>query len=175
MAQTSWSRQTLVKHDQATLLTAPKPPQPIDKGLPTAGLLAQVIVSKFGDNLPGYRQADIFSRHSIEIRRSTIYGWLARVADLCQPLHNLMQRQVLSSKVTHIDDTQVKLIDHSIGSTKLARFWGYLGDGNHPYAVYDFTVDRSAPVPRLFWKTIKATYKQMLTVAMTEFIQTTPT
>ena len=138
------------KHDQAMLLTAPKPPQPIDKGLPTAGLLAQVVVSKFGDHLPGYRQEDIFSRHGIEIRRSTIYGWLARVADLCQGLYDLMQHQVLNSKVIHTDDTQVKLIDHSIGSTKLARFWGYLGDANHPYAVYDFTVDRSRAGPETF-------------------------
>ena len=77
------------KHDQAKLLIAPKPPQPIEKGLPTAGLLAQVVVSKFGDHLPGYRQEDIFSRHGIEIRRSTIYGWLAQVADLCRPLYDL--------------------------------------------------------------------------------------
>ena len=55
------------------------PRQPIEKGLPTAGLLAQVVVSKFGDHLPGYRQEDIFSRHGIEIRRSTIYGWLPRL------------------------------------------------------------------------------------------------
>lgn len=140
------------KHDQAKLLTAPKPPQPIDKGLPTAGLLAQVVVSKFGDHLPGYRQEDIFSRHGIEIRRSTIYGWLASVADLCQGLYDQMQQQVLSSKVIHTDDTQVKLIDHSIRSTKLARFWGYLGDAQHPYAVYDFTVDRSRAGPETFLK-----------------------
>ena len=131
------------KHDQATLITAPKPPQPIGKGLPTASLLAQVVVSKFGDHLPGYRQEDIFARHGINIRRSTIYGWLAQVADLCMPLHELMKERVLQSKVIHTDDTQVKLIDHSISSTRLARFWGYLGDANHPYAVYDFTTDRS--------------------------------
>lgn len=140
------------KHDQAKLLTAPKPPQPIEKGLPTAGLLAQVVVSKFGDHLPGYRQEDIFSRHGIEIRRSTIYGWLAQMADLCRPLYDLMQQQVLLSKVIHTDDTQVKLIDHSIGSTKLGRYWGYLGDSNHPYAVYDFTVDRSRAGPETFLK-----------------------
>ena len=66
------------KHDEANLITAPKPPQPIEKGLPTAGLLSQVVVSKFGDHLPGYQQEDIFSRHGIEIRRSTIYSWLRR-------------------------------------------------------------------------------------------------
>ena len=80
------------KHDQAKLITAAKPPQPIEKGLATAGLLAQVVVSKFGDHLPGYRQEDIFSRHGIEIRRSTIYGWMAAAADLCQPLYELMVR-----------------------------------------------------------------------------------
>jgi transposase len=138
------------KHDEAKLVTAPKPPQPIEKGLPTAGLLSQVVVSKFGDHLPGYRQEDIFSRHGIEIRRSTIYSWLAQVADLCQPLYQLMVRQVLASKVIHTDDTQVKLIDRSTAGTKLARFWGYLGDANHPYAVYDFTSDRSRAGPQEF-------------------------
>jgi transposase len=138
------------KHDQARLITAPRPPQPIEKGLPTAGLLSQVVVSKFGDHLPGYRQEDIFSRHGIEIRRSTIYSWLAQVADLCQPLYQLMVRQVLASKVIHTDDTQVKLIDQSTAGTRLARFWGYLGDANHPYAIYDFTSDRSRAGPQKF-------------------------
>lgn len=138
------------KHDEAKLVTAPKPPQPIEKGLPTAGLLSQVVVSKFGDHLPGYRQEDIFSRHGIEIRRSTIYGWLAQVADLCQPLYELMKTRVLASKVIHTDDTQVKLIDHGIQGTKLARFWGYLGDASHPYVVYDFTTDRSRAGPQKF-------------------------
>jgi len=113
-------------------------------------LLAQVVVSKFGDHLPGYRQEDIFSRHGIEIRRSTIYSWLAQVADLCQPLYELMKERVLESKVIHTDDTKVKLIDHSIGGTRLARYWGYLGDANYPYAVYDFTTDRSRAGPEKF-------------------------
>ncbi len=140
------------KHDEAKLVTAPKPPQPIEKSLATAGLLSQVVVSKFGDHLPGYRQEDIFSRHGINIRRSTIYSWLAQVADLCLPLYASMCARVLQSKVIHTDDTQVKLIDHSIGGTRLARFWGYLGDANHPYAVYDFTTDRSRAGPESFLK-----------------------
>ena len=138
------------KHDESTLITAPKPPQPIEKGLPTSGLLSQVVVSKFGDHLPGYRQEDIFSRHGIGIRRSTIYSWLAAVADLCQPLYERMKDRVLASKVIHTDDTKVKLIDHSIKGTKLARFWGYLGDANHPYAVYDFTTTRERAGPQKF-------------------------
>jgi transposase len=138
------------KHDQAKLVTAPKPPQPIEKGLATAGLLAQVVVSKFGDHLPGYRQEDIFSRHGIHIRRSTIYDWMAQVADLCQPLYQLMVDRVLQSKVIHTDDTKVKLIDTALRGTRTARFWAYLGDHNNRYAVYDFTEDRSRDGPAKF-------------------------
>ncbi len=61
-----------------------------------------------------------------------------------------MRTHVLDSKVIHTDDTQVKLIDHSIGGTRLARFWGYLGDAKNPYAVYDFTTDRSRAGPESF-------------------------
>jgi transposase len=140
------------KHDEATLATAPKPPQPVEKGLAAAGLLAQVVVSKFGDHLPGYRQEDIFSRHGVNIRRSTLYDWLASVADLCEPLVELMKSEVLASNVIHTDDTQVKLVDKSLRGTRLARFWGYLGDKAHPYAVYDFTEDRSRDGPQKFLK-----------------------
>jgi transposase len=140
------------RHDQAELITADKPPQPIEKGLAAAGLLAQVVISKFGDHLPGYRQEDIFSRHGIEIRRSTIYDWLSGVADLCRPLYELMKARVLQSKVIHTDDTQVKMIDKTLRSTRLARFWAYLGDRDHPYVVYDFTEDRSRDGPQQFLK-----------------------
>lgn len=138
------------KHDEAVLVTAPKPPQPVEKGLAAAGLLAHVAISKLGDHLPGYRLEDIFSRHGIGIRRSTIYDWLAAVADLCAPLYELMKQQVLASRVIHTDDTQVKLIDKSLRSTRLARFWAYLGDSKHPYVVYDFTEDRSRDGPSRF-------------------------
>ena len=140
------------KHDEATLVTAPKAPQPIDKGLAGPGLLAQVVVGKFGDHLPGYRLEDIFSRHGVEVRRSTIYDWLSAVADLCTPLYELMKSRVLDSKVIHTDDTQVKLIDTSIRSTRLARFWAYLGDRGHPYTVYDFTETRERAGPEKFLK-----------------------
>ena len=142
------------KHDGVTeatkLLTAPKPPQPIEKGLAGPGLLAQMVVGKFGDHLPGYRMEDILSRHGVEIRRSTIYGWLAAVADLVTPLVELMKQRVLQSKVIHTDDTQVKLIDKTIRSTRLARFWAYLGDWENPYTVYDFTETRERAGPYEF-------------------------
>lgn len=140
------------KHDEATLVTASKPPQPIEKGLAAPSLLAQVVVSKIGDHLTGYRLEDIFSRHGVEIPRSTIYDWLAGAADLCRTFYELMKTRVLSSRVVHTDDTQVKLIDSSLRSTRSARFWAYLGDRRNPYAVYDFTEDRTRDGPVRFLK-----------------------
>ena len=140
------------KHDEAKLITTPKPPQPIEKGLAGPGLLAAMVVGKFGDHLPGYRLEDILSRHGVEIRRSTIYDWLSAVADLAQPLYDLMKQRALASKVIHTDDTQVKLIDTTIGGTRLARFWAYIGDRDYPYEVYDFTESRGRAGPQEFLK-----------------------
>ena len=138
------------KHDEAQVLTAAKPPQPIDKGLPGPGLLAAMVVGKFGDHLPGYRLEDILARQGVIIRRSTIYGWLAAAADLCLPLVALLTQRVLSSKVVHTDDTSVKLIDHGLHGTKTARFWAYVGDAANPYTVYDFTETRQRDGPQTF-------------------------
>ena len=138
------------KHDQARLFTAPKPPQPIDKGLPGPGLIAALALGKFGDHLPGYRLEDILFRHGARIRRSTIYDWLAAAADLAEPLVALMRRRLLESKVIHTDDTQVKLIDKAIRGTRLARYWAYVGDRGHPYIVYDFTDTRERKGPQRF-------------------------
>jgi transposase len=138
------------RHDEATLVTAPKPPQPIDKGLPGPGLLAALTLGKFGDHLPGYRLEDILARHGVEIRRGTIYDWLAAAADLAAPLLQLMIGRLLASKVVHTDDTQVKLIDLAIRGTRLARFWAYVGDRGHPYIVYDFTETREREGPARF-------------------------
>ena len=78
---------------------ATKPAQPIHKGLPGPGLLAQTVLSKYGDYLPLYRQEDILSRHGIIIRRSTLCDWVASTADLLKPLYDLMSDRVRSSHV----------------------------------------------------------------------------
>ena len=138
------------KHDEAKLVTAPKPPQPIDKGLAAAGLLAHVVVSKFGDHLPGYRLEDIFSRHGVEIRRGTIYQWLAAMAELCRPLYGLLKCRVLQSRIIHTDDTTVRMLEPPLRDSQTSRFWAYLGDSRQPYVVYDFTRDRSRDGPKTF-------------------------
>lgn len=130
--------------------TAPKPPQPIDKGLPGPGLLAYLTLSKHGDYLPLYRLEDIFSRSGILLRRSTLCGWVGSVADLLKPLYDLMCQHVLRSGVIHTDDTGIKML--SEGHCQSCKFWTYVGDETNPYAVYEFSLTREGENPSRFLK-----------------------
>lgn len=132
------------------LVSAPKPAMPIDKGLPGPGLLAHMIVSKYFDHLPLYRQENISERQGVKIPRSTSCDWMAACAELLRPLYDLMAAKVLQSLWLHTDDTPVKNLDHEPGTTDKARFWIYYGDRNHPYNVFDFTINRKRDGPQSF-------------------------
>lgn len=129
---------------------APKPPQPIEKGLPGPGLCAHTILSKFGDHQPMYRQEDIQSRLGCVIRRSTLCDWQAALAELALPFVQRMKSLILLSKVIHTDDTSIKMLQPGRGTTRTCKFWPYLGDWLHPYAVYDFTLSRERDGPARF-------------------------
>ena len=153
------ARLKVVQHDRVKyacraceehVATANKPPQPIEKGLPGPGLCAHTVLSKFGDHQPLYRLEDIHSRLGMTIRRSTLCGWQAALADLAKPLVERMKFLVLQSKVIHTDDTSIKMLQPGEGQTRTAKFWPYLGDWLHPYAVYDFTLSRERDGPQQF-------------------------
>jgi transposase len=127
---------------------APKPPQPIDKGLPGSGLLAHLTLSKYGDYLPLYRLEDILSRSGILLRRSTLCGWITQTADLLKPLYDQMCHRVLSSHVIHTDDTGIKML--SEGQCQNCKFWTYVGDDANPFAVYEFSLTREGKNPSRF-------------------------
>jgi len=133
-----------------TVVTAPKPMQPIEKGLPGPGLLAHVAVSKYGDHLPLYRQEGIFQRQGVELSRRTMCDWMGRCAQLVSPLFELMKQRVLKSKVMQTDDTPVPVLAPELGRTRTGRIWTYVGDGEHPYIVYDYTPTRSRDGPEAF-------------------------
>ena len=132
------------------VVIADKPPQPIEKGLPGPGLCAHTVLSKFGDHQPMYRQEDIHSRLGKKIRRTTLCGWQAALARLALPLVQRMKFLVLQSKVIHTDDTSIKMLEPGRGQTRTCKFWPYLGDWLHPYAVYDFTLSRERDGPQKF-------------------------
>jgi transposase len=129
------------------LATAPKPPQPIDKGMPGPGLLAQVVVSKYHDHLPLHRQERIFERQGFRLNRSTTCQWMAACAELLKPLYALMVARVLRSKAIHADDTPVPVLDETRTSTRRGHLWDYLGDKDHPYNVFDFMPNHSRDGP----------------------------
>jgi transposase len=137
---------------QEHIALADKPQQPIDKGLPGPGLLAQTITSKYSDHLPLYRLEDIFARHGVELLRATLCGWMASCAELLTPLYDLMVKRVLLSVVIHTDDTTVPVLDRTLPKTRTGRFWDYIGDVRHPYVVYDYTPRRTQDGPERFLK-----------------------
>jgi transposase len=135
---------------------AAKPEAAIDKGMAGPGLLAYIVTSKFSDYLPLYRLEDIFERQGFEISRATQSVWCGDVADLVEPLYELMAERVRQSHVVATDDTILPML--SVGKTQAARMWVYVGDTAHPYNVFDFTLHRGRDGPRYFLRD----YQQVL-------------
>jgi transposase len=136
--------------------TAAKPEMAIDKGMAGPGLLAYIATSKFSDYVPLYRLEDIFKRQGFEISRATQSVWCGDMADLAEPLWELMAERVRASHVVATDDTIMPML--SKGKTANARMWVYVGDDDYPYNVFDFTLNRGRDGPKYFLKD----YRQVL-------------
>ena len=128
----------------------------IEKGMAGPGLLAYIVTSKFSNYLPLYRLEDIFERQGFEISRATQAVWCGDVADLVEPLYELMAERVRQSHVVATDDTILPML--SVGKTKSARMWVYVGDAAHPYNVFHFTLNRGRDGPKYFLRD----YQQVL-------------
>src|SRR5271170_5250675 len=132
-------------------VSSPPPPErPIGRGIAGPGLIAQIVVSKFGDHLPLYRQEDIFVRHGLHLSRSTLCDWVSAAAELLEPLYELQRRLVLQSAALWTDDTPVTVLVGGEAGSRQGRFWTYIGDDAHPYSVYDFTMSRGRDGPQSF-------------------------
>jgi len=140
------------------VVQAAKPAQPIEKGLAGPGLLAHVITSKYCDHLPLHRQERIIGRHGVHLSRKTLCGWVLQCAEVLRPVVDAMREAVLRSKVIHTDDTPVKVQDQNKErTTRKAYLWPYVGDGNHPYIVFDYTPTRSKDGPEAFLASFRGT------------------
>jgi hypothetical protein len=137
---------------QEHVVTADKPRQPIEKGIPGPGLLAHIVADKYVRHLPLYRQEEDLACFGVLIRRSTLAGWMAGAAECLLPLYELMKRRVLASDVLGTDDTPVKVLDPELDHTRTGRFWAYVGDDRHPNTVYDYTPNRKRDGPAKFLK-----------------------
>jgi transposase len=132
---------------------APLPSRPIERGRPGPGLLARVLVAKYGDHLPLYRQSQIFAREGIDLDRSTLAGWVGKSTALLEPLADTIGRHALGGQTVFADDTPIKLQAPGEGGAKTARIWTYVRDERPwlgpgpPAACYRFTVDRKGEHP----------------------------
>jgi transposase len=136
-----------------TIHQAPAPDRPIAKGLATPGLIAQVLVSKYCDHTPLYRQAQIFARHGARIERSTLAGWVGGACWWLEPLQVRLAAHVFASSKLFADDTPLPVLDPGRGRTKTGRLWVYARDDrpwagpDPPATVFFYSPDRKAERP----------------------------
>ena len=133
------------------IVQAPLPSRPIERGRPGASLLAHVLVNKYADHLPLYRQSQIFAREGIDLDRSTLAGWVGQSSKLLEPLADAIGRYVRSGQAIFADDTPIKMQAKKKCAT--ARIWTYVRDGrpwasgDPPAAWYKFSTDRQGKHP----------------------------
>jgi transposase len=143
------------------VVEAPAPSRPVERGLAAPALLAHVIVSKFADHLPLYRQSEIYSRQGVEISRSTLAGWVGAASDLLAPLVDAVQKHVLAGHKLHADDTPIPVLSPGNGKTKTGRLWTYVrddrpaGEQTAPAVWFAYSEDRKGEHPRQHLKTFK--------------------
>jgi transposase len=136
------------------VVEAQAPSRPIERGLAGPGMLAHVIVSKFSDHLPLYRQSEIYARQGVEISRSTLAGWVGAASDLLMPLIDAIQKHVLAGRKLHADDTPMPVLSPGNGKAKTGRLWTYVrddrpaGDDTAPAVWFAYSADRKGEHPR---------------------------
>lgn len=135
-----------------TIEQAPLPAHIIDKGLASTGLLAHVLVAKYADHLPLYRQQGIFARSGVELSRSTLAQWVGSCGLQLQPLVDALKDELLQCSVLHADETPVQMLSPGKGKTQRAYLWAYTSNvlGDMRAVVYDFCESRSGQHPRQF-------------------------
>jgi transposase len=140
------------------IVQAPAPSRPIDRGLAGPGLLAHVLVSKYADHLPLYRQSEMYAREGVDLDRSTLAGWVGATSELLAPLVVAVRDHVMSAGKLHTDDTPVPVLAPGNGKTKTGRLWTYVrddrpaGDATAPAVWFAYSPDRKGERPKLHLK-----------------------
>jgi transposase len=136
------------------MVQVPMPSLPVERGRPGPGLLAHVLVGKYCDHLPLYRQSGIYAREGVDLDRATLADWVGKAAWLLCPLVEAVAGHVMAGEKLHADDTPVPVLAPGTGKTKTGRLWVYLRD-ERPYggpappaAVYRYSPDRKGEHPR---------------------------
>src|SRR5690348_16825631 len=140
------------------IVAAPAPVHAIARGRAGAGLRAHIVVSKYDDHLPLYRQAEIFARQGINLETSTLSGWVGATSAALSPLIDALAADVMASDTLHVDDTPVPVLAPGTGKTKTGRLWTYVRDERPfagvrpPAALFFYSPDRKGEHPRAHLK-----------------------
>jgi transposase len=135
------------------IVQAPAPHRPIDRGLAGPGLLAHVLVGKYSDHLPLYRQSEIYAREGVDLDRSTLAGWVGGASRAMEPLVDAIRQYVLDAMKIHADDIPVPVLAPGNGKTKTARLWTYVrddrpaGSTEAPAVWFAYSPDRKSEHP----------------------------
>jgi transposase len=135
------------------IVQAPAPTRPIERGYAGPGLLAHVLVSKYADHLPLYRQSEIYAREGVDLERSTLADWVGGASSLLSPLVEVLRRHVFDCGKLHADDTPVPVLAPGTGKTKTGRLWSYVrddrpaGDTAAPAVWFAYSPDRKGEHP----------------------------
>jgi transposase len=135
------------------IVQAAAPSRPIVRGMAGPGLLAHVLISKYADHLPLYRQCEIYERQGVELERSTLADWVAGCSKLMEPLAEALRRYVMAASKLHADDTRVPVLAPGQGRTKTGRLWTYVrddrpaGDAAAPAVWFAYSPDRGGEHP----------------------------
>src|ERR1700723_4047658 len=136
------------------IVQAPAPSRPIARGVAGPGLLAHVLVSKYCDHLPLYRQSQIYERVGVELERSTLADWVGGSSQLLDPLVEALRRYVMAAGKVHADDTPVPVLAPGNGKTKTGRLWTYVrddrpaGDATPAAVWFAYSPDRKGEHPQ---------------------------
>ena len=143
------------------VVEAPAPSRTIERGLAGPGLLAHVLVAKYADHCPLFRQSEIYAREGVDLDRSTLAGWVGAASELLTPLVDALRRHVLSAKKIHANDTPVPVLAPGNGKTKTGRLWTYVrderaaGENTAPAVWFAYSPDRKGEHPRQHLKNFK--------------------
>ena len=141
-----------------TVVAAAAPDHAIARGRARAGLLAHIVVSKYDDHLPLYRQAEIYARDGVSLETSTLSGWVGATAAALTPLVDALAAEIIRSDTLHVDDTPVPVLAPGNGKTKTGRLWVYVrderpfGGARPPAALFRYSADRKGEHPRTHLK-----------------------
>jgi len=136
------------------IVQAKAPSRPIERGMAGPGLLAHVLVSKYADHLPLYRQSEIFEREGVPLDRATLADWVAGTSGLMEPLVEVLREHVMKGEKLHADDVPVPVLAPGLGKTKTGRLWTYVrddrsaGDATPPAVWFAYSPDRKGEHPQ---------------------------